>query len=274
MIMKRLDILAAFEVEIDKIDDALNKPVTDDSLYWLNQAVNKFMKERFNGNAPHYTSYEQNEKRTKDLHRLFKKVHINEITIGDEEDNMPTISMSTNTENLTDKQKEKILYFSPFAYYPRNQFASQMYMWPSDLLYILNEDVSICSQDGEHYYDTSIFECTADNFMYRVTNSLTDFHYKYHKARPLRVRCGENESGVQFIVLLNDKKYYVEDYYISYLRRPEKLTNEDPDNADVEYNDFEDSVWFEIIKIAAQMYVENKAEPRYRTLTNEVLTQE
>jgi hypothetical protein len=56
--MKRLDILAAFEREINKLDDAINKPYTDDSLYWLNQAVVKFVKERFNGNAPHYTSYE------------------------------------------------------------------------------------------------------------------------------------------------------------------------------------------------------------------------
>jgi hypothetical protein len=70
--MKRLNILAAFELEINKLDDAVNKPVTDDSLYWLNQAIMKFVKERFNGNAPHFTSYEQNEKRTRDLHNLFE----------------------------------------------------------------------------------------------------------------------------------------------------------------------------------------------------------
>jgi hypothetical protein len=110
--------------------------------------------------------------------------------------------------------------------------------------------------------------------MYRVTNSLTDFHYKHNKARPLRVRSGINENGQQIIVLLNDKKYTVNDYWISYLRRPEKLTDENPDDTNVESNDFDDSVWFEIIKIAAQMYVENQSEQRYNTLTNEVLTQE
>lgn len=242
--MKRLDILAAYEVEIDKIDDAINKPVTDDSLYWLNQAVSKFMKERFNGNAPHFTSYEQNEKRTKDLHRLYKRVLLQEEPIVD--DIWPN----------------------------RNQYEAQLYTWPKDLLYILNEDVVIGGKDSENLYDTSVFECTADNFMYRVTNSLTDFHYNHNKARPLRVRAGEAKDGSQKVVLLNDKKYNVRNYWISYLRKPEKLTNENPDDANVEYNDFDDSVWFEIIKIAAQMYVENKAEPRYRTLTNEVLTQE
>ena len=56
--MKGVDILASFELEINKLDDALQKPLTDDSLYWINQAVVKFVKDRFNGNAPKRTSYE------------------------------------------------------------------------------------------------------------------------------------------------------------------------------------------------------------------------
>lgn len=247
--MKRLNILSAFELEINKLDDAVNKPVTDDSLYWLNQAVYKFIKERFNGNAPHYTSYEQNEKRTKDLHRLYKRVKLEEEQFSN--------SIFTNEE------------------WPDVvQYGVQLYSWPEDLLYILNEDVLISDTNNEHPYSTSVFECTADNFMYRITNSLTDFHYKHHKARPLRVRAGEQADGSQYIILLNDTNYRVSDYRISYLRRPEKLTDENPDDVDVSYDDFDDSVWFEIIKIAAQMYVENQSEPRYRTLTNEVLTQE
>lgn len=242
--MKRLNILAAFELEINKLDDAVNKPVTDDSLYWLNQAVSKFIKERFNGNAPHYTSYEQNEKRTKDLHRLYERVLLTEETMQED-------SVWAN----------------------RSLYDAQLYKWPTNVLYILNEDVVISDNSNEHLYDTSVFECTADNFMYRITNSLTDFHYKYHKARPLRVRSGEDKNGQQIVVLLNDKNYTVQNYWISYLRKPEVLTDEKPDT-DKEYNDFDDSVWFEIIKIAAQMYVENQSEPRYRTLTNEVLTQE
>ncbi|WP_173431777.1 hypothetical protein [Sharpea azabuensis] len=58
------------------------------------------------------------------------------------------------------------------------------------------------------------------------------------------------------------------------MRKPEILTDENPDDINVQYNDFDDSVWFEIIKMAAQMYIENQSDPRYRTLTNEVLTQE
>ena len=32
--MTNIQILAAFEREINQIDDTLNKPATDDSLYW------------------------------------------------------------------------------------------------------------------------------------------------------------------------------------------------------------------------------------------------
>lgn len=71
--MRGIDILAAFELEINKINEDIEKPLTDDSLYWLNQAVVKFVKDRFNGNAPKRTSYEQNEKRTRDLINLLKE---------------------------------------------------------------------------------------------------------------------------------------------------------------------------------------------------------
>lgn len=236
--MKRLNILAAFELEINKLDDAVNKPLTDDSLYWLNQAVMKFVKERFNGNAPHYTSYEQNEKRTRDLHNLFETHQMEQV--GD------TVNHSTYDE-----------YF---------------YNYPNNMMYLLSERVLIVDNYGDNEYDTSVFECTADNFMYRITNSLTDFHYNHHRARPLRVRTGKGDSYT--VSLLTDGNYKINDYRIYYLREPETITSENPDDVNVEYNDFNDDVWYEIIKTAAQMYIENQSEQRYQTLSQEVLTQE
>ena len=71
--MRCIDLIASFELEINKLDDSISKPVTDDSLYWINQAVAKFVKERFNGAPPKRTSYEQTEKRTSDLVTLHKE---------------------------------------------------------------------------------------------------------------------------------------------------------------------------------------------------------
>ena len=231
--MTNIQILAAFEREINQIDDTLNKPATDDSLYWLNQAVYKFCKTRFNGNAPHFTSYEQNEKRTKDLINLFVSSNLD---------------LSSVDESQATYNKYTVTY-------------------PENMMFVLNEDVVIDSVDGGHQLDTSVFECTADSFMYRVNNTLTDFHYRHYKARPLRVK---TSNGCD---LLTDKKYKITKYTLGYLRNPNKISLDNPKE---EYSDFPDVIMPEIIKMAAQMYIESQIpmQQRYQTISNEVNTQE
>lgn len=231
--MKYIKILESFELEINQLDNAATKPSTDDSLFWLNQAVAKFVKERFNGDFVHKTSYEQNEKRRTDLIKLFSSKKYNRA----------------NMKHL------------------RNQPSYDQYIikYPDDFLFSLNEDVIISDLEGEHKMDTCMFECTQDSFMYRITNSLTDFHYRYHRARPLRIR---NIDGCE---LLTDKNYKIHEYTLGYLRKPKEITLDEPFD---EYDDFEDIIMPEIIKIAAQMYLENKKDERYKTITAEVGTQE
>ena len=231
--MKNVNILISFEREINKLDDTIEKPVTDDSLYWLNQAVSKFIKTRFNGSAPHYTSYEQNEKRTVDLSKLISSKTYTNFTVN----------TNTNYESYTVD-------------------------YPQDFMFTLNEDVNIASKDINNPYnlDTCVFECTSDSFMYRVNNSLTDFHYRHHRARPLRIR---TNNGVS---LLTDGNYKISKYTLGYLRKPTEITLDNPLN---EYTDFPDIIIPEIVKIAAEMYKENKnIQQRYQTLVNEVNTQE
>ena len=231
--MTNIQILAAFEREINQIDDTLNKPATDDSLYWLNQAVYKFCKTRFNGNAPHFTSYEQNEKRTKDLINLFVS---SDLVLSSVDESRATYNKYTVT-------------------------------YPENMMFVLNEDVVIDSIDGGHELDTSVFECTADSFMYRVNNTLTDFHYRHYKARPLRIK---TQDGCD---LLTDKKYKITKYTLGYLRNPNKISLDKPKK---EYSDFPDVIMQEIIKMAAQMYIESQIpmQQRYQTISNEVNTQE
>lgn len=229
--MKYIDILEAFETEIGVINQ-VEKPLTSDSLFWLNQAVDKFVKLRFNTDQVHKTSYEQNEKRRNDLINLYKTTKYTQFVI---DDNNPKYDKYT-VEN-----------------------------YPDDFLFALNEDTIITNNKGENPYSTSIFECTSDSFMYRVTNSLTDFHYKYGEARPLRV-C--TDKGCY---LLTDKNYKIKEYVLGYLRTPNKITLSNPFE---EYTDFDNITIPEIIKIAAQMYLENTGNPRYKSITQEVMTQE
>lgn len=229
--MKYIDILEAFETEIGVVNQ-VEKPLTSDSLFWLNQAVDKFVKLRFNTDQVHKTSYEQNEKRRNDLINLYKTTKYTQFSI---DDNNPKYDKYT-VEN-----------------------------YPDDFLFSLNEDAIITNNKGENPYSTSIFECTSDSFMYRVTNSLTDFHYKYGEARPLRV-C--TDKGCY---LLTDKNYKIKEYVLGYLRTPNKITLSNPFE---EYMDFDNITIPEIIKIAAQMYLENTGNPRYKSITQEVMTQE
>lgn len=229
--MKYIDILEAFETEIGVINQ-VEKPLTSDSLFWLNQAVDKFVKLRFNTDQVHKTSYEQNEKRRNDLINLYKTTKYTQFVIDDN---------NTKYDKYTVEN------------------------YPDDFLFSLNEDAIITNNKGENPYSTSIFECTSDSFMYRVTNSLTDFHYKYGEARPLRV-C--TDKGCY---LLTDKNYKIKEYVLGYLRTPNKITLSNPFE---EYTDFDNITIPEIIKIAAQMYLENTGNPRYKSITQEVMTQE
>ena len=230
--MKGIDIIAAFELEINKFDKPEEKPDTDVSIYWINQGMYKFVKDRFNGNTPKRTSYEQNEKRTRDLVKLFVEQSLNCIDVD-----------KTHAD-----------------------YDSYSYTYPTTMMYVLNEDVVISDNENQNLKDTCVFECTSDSFMYRINNSLTDFHYRNHKARPLRIR---TSNGLR---LLTDKNYKIQSYTLGYLKFPEELISTKGYNYN--YSDFEDYTWLEIVKIAAQMYIENQADPRYKTITNEVLTQE
>lgn len=231
--MRYIDILVSLEREINKFDNPVDKPSTDESLFWLNQAVAKFIKLRFNGDLIHKTSYEQNEKRRTDLINLY-------------------VNKSYDKFDMNKDISEP-------------SYDSFTIKYPDDFMFSINEDVVISDTNDQNKMNTCMFECTQDSFMFRVTNSLTDFHYRYHRARPLRIR---NNDGC---VLLTDKNYNIYKYTLGYLRKPTEITLENPFD---EYKDFEDIIMPEIIKIAAQMYLENKKDERYKTITQEVITQE
>lgn len=294
--MKYIDILANFEIEINKIDDTFGKPAVDDSLFWLNQSIYKFIKLRFNGDFVHHTGFEETEKRREDLIRLFtektydttvRSTDVNNDGLVDTQDKIAVTNAiqsgesvyngreDVNKDNTIDTQ-DYILVNNDMG---KNSFIvdtshsdydSYTIIYPKDFLYVLNEDVVITDTNGGNKKDTCVFECTRDSFMYRINNSLTDFHYRNHRARPLRIRDAEGCS------LLTDKHYNIQQYTLGYLRKPEELVNSklSSEEYNKEYPDFSNETMYEIIKMAAQMYVENQGEERYKSLTQEVLTQE
>ena len=131
--MRYIDILVNFEREINKFNSPLDKPSTDESLFWLNQAVDKFVKTRFNGDLVHDTSYEETEKRRHDLIKLYKA---KSYWYDDIQTNL--LEPSYNVYKIH---------------------------YPEDFLFASNEDVVISDNDNKNQLNTCVFECTQDSFM-------------------------------------------------------------------------------------------------------------
>lgn len=225
--MKYIELQYAFEVEAASIDSMDNKVDSQDILYWLNQGVYKFIKTRYNGNNFLRTSFEQDEKRSRDLITLYNKQDFDNI------------------------QKEA-----------NKGYDSYSITYPTDLLFVLDESVIIYPSDKtEEQKPVEIFECTLDSYMYRITNNLTDFHYRNGYARPLRVRTKDG------CMLLTDGNYGISKYSVGYLRKPAKITMENPYD---EYTDMPEHTHNEIVKLAVQMYIENSQNKRYESINNEV----
>jgi hypothetical protein len=227
--MTHLDLQYAFELEANTIDAYVTTKLnSNDILHWLNTAVDKFIKTRFDGDNATRKSFEQNEKRSRDLIGLIssKLYHIGAISDS------------------------------------RKGFDIYNIVYPSDLMFVVDEAADVSCKDGENtkYWPAEIFECTLDNYMYRITNKLTDFHLRNNYARPIRVR---TKDGCN---LFTDGNYKVDGYTVTYIRIPEKISLDDPFK---EYTDLPEFALREIVKIAVQMYFASINDPRYNVINNE-----
>lgn len=225
--MKYIELQYAFELEVNSLDNNKENVSSQDILYWLNQGVSKFIKTRYGGNNFKRTSFEQDEKRSRDLMSLYKEY-----------------SPATLTK------------------VPKVSYDEYSVTYPEDLLFVLDEAVNICpTGNTDKVRATEIFECTLDSYMYRITNTLTDFHYHHDYARPLRVR---TDAGCR---LLTDGNYDIVNYTVGYLRKPTPINLTNPFD---EYTELPDYTHNELVKLSAQMYIENSSSPRYETINNEI----
>lgn len=233
--MKYIELQYAFELEAANIDKILTEKISSDDIsYWLNQGVYKFIKTRYNGNNISRTSFEQDEKRTRDLINLRTSAKLVGIT----------------QSNLSD------------------QYTEFNYVYPKDVMFVIDEQVTIIAilPDGSiKEKHTELFECTSDNYMYRITNTLTDFHLRNGYARPLRIM---TETGCK---IFTDTTYDIGSYTVVYLRNPQQITMNKPFD---EYTEFPEYVHSEIVKLSVQMYLENATNQRYQSIANEVNTME
>lgn len=225
----------AFELEINQLDSNLTKPVTSDIEYWLMAGLDKFIKTRYSGINFKRKGFEQDQKRIDDLRTL-------------------VINKTYN-----------------FTVYPEEYTVSL----PTDYMLTLGETAVIFSDNAcwpvgtsgmPRTKHTDILEATIENIDRQRQNSLSEYRLHGTSARPLRLFQG-NE-----IHLFTDGNYNIKNYILTYLRTPKKISlTETPFE---EYTDMPAATHLEIVKLAAELYLENKANPRYQSYINEVNTME
>lgn len=238
--MKLIELQESFEIELNKLDDALTKPTSLITEYFLNAGLDKYWKTRYSDNNYKREGFEQNQKRIDDLRTLV-------------------------TEHKYDKQDI-------------NTVSKELYTVtiPDDYLLLLGDTAGIAPADGVinecwekdsngnyivHYSDT--IEGTIETVDRIRENSLSEYHLRYTKAKPIKLQSND------IIKLYTDGNYKIAKYIIQYLRRPNKIDIHT--NPFDEYTDMPEHTQLEIVKLAAQLYIENQADPRYNSYTQEVI---
>ena len=125
--------------------------------------------------------------------------------------------------------------------------------YPEDYMFALGERVKIeitnnqC--DNLIVKSTDVLEATIESVDRILENSLSEHHLKYNQAKPVRVYSNN------VIVLITDGNYGIEQYDLTYLSKSSDIGK----NMRGEYTDLPDSTHKEIIDVAVQMYIQQKA---------------
>lgn len=244
--IQNIDILEKFELEIGMLDDNLNKPTTTESEFWINAGLEKFWKTRYSGINYKQRGFEQDQKRTDDLRTLVVTKTYDTVT-----------AISDSEYCVEIPENYAILLGDTASILPLND--KYDHCWSTD-------------EDGNYIpRKTDTLEGTIETIDRQLENSLSEHKIKYCQAKPIRtVRTNK-------IYLYTDGNYQVSSYKLIYLRLPHKIeVHQYPFD---EFKDLPEHTVSEFVKIAAQMYIENKhtsvqQNQRVTTHATEVLEME
>lgn len=231
----------AFERELNIIDD-LQKPTSDTTLYWLNQAVMKFVKTRYSGVNSKTESFEQSQKRMEDLRTLVSLMKGTAQATG----------ILSNEYSVLLGDDHLIHLSTSVGILPKNQIAGDN-CWKKNA----------AGEYIKRYSDP--IQVTQDTLDRQLENSLSEHNLHYCAAKPLQLIRG------RMMYFYTDDNYQVTDCNITYLKTPTAITLDSPF---LEYTDLPKHTHSEIVKLAVQMYLENTMNQRYTSYSNEVNTME
>ena len=214
---------------------------SDTIISFINEAIDKFWKTRYSGLNYKQRGFEQDQKRTDDLRTLVTK-HTYKDT------NISKVNQEEYTVTLPDDYV--ILLGDTAGISPADGVINNC--WEKDAL-------------GNYrikYSDT--IEGTIETVDRIKENSLSEYHLKYTKAKPIKLMQDNT------ITLYTDGQYKVAEYTIEYLKRPSKVTLVGTPTD--EYTDLPAHTHMEIVKMAVQLILGTL--PNYNVYSNEVNTME
>ena len=229
--MDRDEMHEGFDMEVDKSSSLYNPHFEDsDKDFWLNSAIQTFVKTRYSGLNIKGESFEQTQKRIDDLRTLV----------------VEAIITGGNLTSGTDK---------PNSYLADLSSLSEPY-W-----FTLGEEISTnfvpLGESSPQDYRFGVKECTVDTYREKIDDPYSEHILHYDTAKPLRLFQGDT------VELITDGNYGVTEYHIRYLKAPVEI--DDFNNCDLP-----DHTHSEIVKIAANMALENIEQQRYQTHSMEV----
>jgi hypothetical protein len=228
----------AVKMGLDK-SEALSLPAFQEEEidFWLNDAVDRFVKTRYSGNNPFGTSFEQSQKRVDDLRTLVTEAR-----------KVPALAT-----DVFDKPHSYIVTTATF---------------PIDYLLFLNDEVDITFNHSilgtPTTIRTGVTECTSDSYFTKVSDPYGEHVLHLDTARPLRLF---SSKGVELITDGNNNVYYytIPYYYMRYIRKPAVISKTGAVNCDLpEYTHRE------IVEMTINKLLENIESPRYQTHTVEL----
>lgn len=227
------------KVEMDKTS-SLELPAfePEEIDYWLNEAIRKFIESRYGGVNPKGKSFEESQKRIDDLRSI--------VTLFS-----PTVNTSSEYTNG----------------------------WRADLpanyLHALAHQVTIAwPPTTQTYSDTSPVEQISHDALYKALHDPFSSHvFHLNHAEPL-LFYKENTGADGDIIMISDGNYDITELKLSYLRQPATVLNDLVTPANNVDCDLPEHTHAEIVKMAANMMLENIESPRYQSHTREVATME
>lgn len=222
-----------FRMEIDKSTHLVNPHFEDEEIdWWLNQAVEKFVKTRYSGLNSKGESFEQTQKRIDDLRTLIVEESIVPIA------------------GTADVHKT-------------NSYVATLPTPATIYMFALGEEVTVTNLLDVLIGKFGITQCTVDTYRDMIDNPFSEHILHYNECKPLRLFYGN------VVELVTDGNYKVTKYHIRYLKQPAVIDGTGPVNCDLPVHTHS-----EIVKLAANMVLENIEQPRYQTHTAEVATME